>query len=148
MTGYESQPVSTGPGLGRNPDDTSSLAVRLARRKYRLLSSWIQIEALIFNREDSCVRAEAGASDSDLYQRASQQARKREPCRERDPHGGGSNNLCQDPLTRRQNGSTTIDKTTQQEIEAGLASVIDALPDAELARLSKHLSGDASTFSR
>ena len=35
------------------------------------------------------------------------------------------------------------DKTTQQEIEAGLASVIDALPDAELARLSKHLSGDA-----
>jgi hypothetical protein len=34
-------------------------------------------------------------------------------------------------------------KTTQQEIEAGLASVIDALPDAELARLSKHLSGDA-----
>jgi hypothetical protein len=35
------------------------------------------------------------------------------------------------------------DKTTQQEIETGLASVIDALPDAELARLSKHLSGDA-----
>ena len=35
------------------------------------------------------------------------------------------------------------DKTTQQEIEAGLASVIDALPDEELARLSKHLSGDA-----
>jgi hypothetical protein len=35
------------------------------------------------------------------------------------------------------------DRTTQQEIEAGLASVINALPDAELARLSKHLSGDA-----
>jgi hypothetical protein len=35
------------------------------------------------------------------------------------------------------------DKTTQQEIEAGLARVIDALPDAELARLSKHLSGEA-----
>jgi hypothetical protein len=35
------------------------------------------------------------------------------------------------------------DKTTQQEVEAGLASVIDALPDGELARLSKHLSGDA-----
>jgi hypothetical protein len=35
------------------------------------------------------------------------------------------------------------DKTTQREIEEGLASVIDALPDAELARLSKHLSGDA-----
>ncbi len=35
------------------------------------------------------------------------------------------------------------DKTTQEEIEAGLASVIDALPDVELARLSKHLSGDA-----
>jgi hypothetical protein len=34
-------------------------------------------------------------------------------------------------------------RTTQEEIEAGLASVIDALPDAELARLSKHLSGDA-----
>ena len=35
------------------------------------------------------------------------------------------------------------DKTTQDEIEEGLANVIDALPDAELARLSKHLSGDA-----
>ena len=35
------------------------------------------------------------------------------------------------------------DKMTQQEIEAGLASVIDALPGAELAKLSKHLSGDA-----
>jgi hypothetical protein len=35
------------------------------------------------------------------------------------------------------------DKTTQYEIEEGLANVIDALPDAELARLSKHLSGDA-----
>jgi len=35
------------------------------------------------------------------------------------------------------------DKTEQQEIEAGLAGVIDGLPDAELARLSKHLSGDA-----
>lgn len=35
------------------------------------------------------------------------------------------------------------DKTTQQEIETGLASVIDALPVAELATLSKHLSGDA-----
>jgi hypothetical protein len=35
------------------------------------------------------------------------------------------------------------DKQTQQEIEAGLASVIDALPDAEVARLSKHLSGEA-----
>ena len=35
------------------------------------------------------------------------------------------------------------DKTTQHEIEEGLANVIDALPDAELARLSKHLSGDA-----
>jgi hypothetical protein len=34
-------------------------------------------------------------------------------------------------------------KNTQQEIEAGLASVIDALPDVELPRLSKHLSGDA-----
>jgi len=35
------------------------------------------------------------------------------------------------------------DKTTQHEIEEGLANVIDALPEAELARLSKHLSGDA-----
>jgi len=35
------------------------------------------------------------------------------------------------------------DKTTQQEIEVGLASVIDALPQAELAKLSKHLSGEA-----
>jgi hypothetical protein len=35
------------------------------------------------------------------------------------------------------------DKTSQEEIEAGLASVIDALPDAELAKLSKHLSGEA-----
>jgi hypothetical protein len=35
------------------------------------------------------------------------------------------------------------DQTTQEQIEAGLASVIDALPDAELAKLSKHLSGEA-----
>jgi len=35
------------------------------------------------------------------------------------------------------------DKQTQEEIEAGLASVIEALPDAELAKLSKHLSGEA-----
>ncbi len=35
------------------------------------------------------------------------------------------------------------DKTAQEEIEAGLARVIDALPDAELAKLSKHLSGEA-----
>jgi len=35
------------------------------------------------------------------------------------------------------------DKMTQEEIESGLANVIDALPDAELAKLSKHLSGEA-----
>lgn len=35
------------------------------------------------------------------------------------------------------------DKQTQEEIEAGLASVVEALPDAELAKLSKHLSGEA-----
>ncbi len=35
------------------------------------------------------------------------------------------------------------DRKTQEEIEAGLASVLDALTDAELAQLSKHLSGEA-----
>jgi len=35
------------------------------------------------------------------------------------------------------------DKTTQQEIEAGLASVIEELTEAELAQLSRHLSGNA-----
>lgn len=35
------------------------------------------------------------------------------------------------------------DKTTQEEIEEGLANVIFSLPEGELAKLSKHLSGDA-----
>jgi hypothetical protein len=35
------------------------------------------------------------------------------------------------------------DKKTQDEIAAGLKGVLDGLNDAELAQLSKHLSGDA-----
>jgi hypothetical protein len=35
------------------------------------------------------------------------------------------------------------DKKTKDEIEAGLASVLNGLTDAELAQLSKHLSGEA-----
>ena len=35
------------------------------------------------------------------------------------------------------------DKTTKDEIETGLASVLETLTDAELAQFSKHLSGEA-----
>jgi len=35
------------------------------------------------------------------------------------------------------------DKTTQEEVQAGLLSILNAATDAQLAALSKHLSGDA-----